>query len=348
MANMVLTNQTLPQGQPNSLTEIKKMLTDITDEVAVSEALTSYMTPDTRLVRAAQTAGSFQVGTIDTSGLGNYSKFKGSPLGAVGTTFEEYKCRYDRARSFVLDGVDVMQNDGLLDASAVVAEFIRSEVVPEIDATRIATCASTAITATNTVEKAPAKASFFSDILTGINKVRSNLHLRTTQGFKVHISDKYQDMLEQSSEFSRTKDISTGLRRLDTGVDMINLAEVIYTPEDYMYSAFDYASAISQVEPDSSTAVPAGGFSPSSTAKEVAALIVAPNVANGLIASEAQQIFPMGTVPGIFGSQIDYRLYHDCLILKNKRPGVYAITVPSARTVTETTAKTTASTKTSK
>lgn len=328
MAGITLTNQTLPQGQANDLAVVQKYLTSITDEIAVSDALTSYMTPNTELFKAATSSGKFYVPTITTSGLGNYDKAKGSALGAVSTSFEEYSLRYDRARSFVLDGVDVMQDDGLISTSAVLGEFMRQEVIPEIDATRIATCASTAITAGNTVSKAPAKASFLSDIISGVNKVRQNLHLKTTAGMKIHINDAYQDVLEMSSEFTKSKDIATGFRRLDTGVDMINQAEIIYTPSDYMKTAFTYADAITTT----AGTTPDGGFTPASGALDVAALVVAPNVANGLVATEASQIFPMGTVPGVIGSQIDYRIFHDCLILKNKRPGLYAITVPATST----------------
>lgn len=328
MAGITLTNQTLPQGQANDLAVVQKYLTSITDEIAVSDALTSYMTPNTELFKAATSSGKFYVPTITTSGLGNYDKAKGSALGAVSTSFEEYSLRYDRARSFVLDGVDVMQDDGLISTSAVLGEFMRQEVIPEIDATRIATCASTAVTAGNTVSKAPAKASFLSDIISGVNKVRQNLHLKTTAGMKIHINDAYQDVLEMSSEYTKSKDIATGFRRLDTGVDMINQAEIIYTPSDYMKTAFTYADAITTT----AGTTPDGGFTPASGALDVAALVVAPNVANGLVATEASQIFPMGTVPGVIGSQIDYRIFHDCLILKNKRPGLYAITVPATST----------------
>lgn len=330
MADMKLTNQALPQGQPNGLTAVKKYLTDITDEIAVSDALTSYMTPNATLFKAATSAGSFLVPTITTTALGNYDKAKGAALGAVSTSFKEYQLQYDRARSFILDGVDVMQEDGLLQTSAVLGEFMRQEVVPEIDALRIAKCASTAVAASNTVSKAPAKASFLSDITAGMNKVRASQHLRTTAGMKIHINDNYQDILEQSSEFSRNKDIAAGFRRLDTGVDMINQAEIIYTPADYMKTAFTLNSAISSTAPSSATDVPDGGFTPASGALDVAALIVAPNVANGLVASEAKQIFPEGTVPGVFGSQIDYRIFHDCIILENKKTGVYAVTVPAS------------------
>lgn len=328
MAGITLTNQTLPQGQANDLAVVQKYLTSITDEIAVSDALTSYMTPNTELFKAATSSGKFYVPTITTSGLGNYDKAKGSALGAVSTSFEEYSLRYDRARSFVLDGVDVMQDDGLISTSAVLGEFMRQEVIPEIDATRIATCASTAVTAGNTVSKAPAKASFLSDIISGVNKVRQNLHLKTTAGMKIHINDAYQDVLEMSSEYTKSKDIATGFRRLDTGVDMINQAEIIYTPSDYMKTAFTYADAITTT----AGTTPDGGFTPASGALDVAALVVAPNVANGLVATEASQIFPMGTVPGVIGSQIDYRIFHDCLILKNKMPGLYAITVPATST----------------
>lgn len=328
MADMKLTNQTLPQGQPNGLAEVKKYLTEITDEIAVSDALTNYMSPNPTLFKAAQSAGSFYVPTITTSALSDYDKAKGSTLGAVSTTFKEYTLTHDRARSFVLDGVDVMQQDGLLSASAVLAEFMRAEVVPEIDAVRISKCASTAVSASMTVSKAPAKASFLSDIITGINKVRSSMRLKTTAGMKIHLNDTYQDVLEMSSEYSRSKDIASGFRKLDTGTDMINQAEIIYTPAEYMKTAIDLNSAVSSTAPTSASDVQDGGFSASTSALDVAALIVAPGVANGLVASEAKQIFPEGTVPGVFGSQIDYRIFHDCIILENKKKGVYAITVP--------------------
>ena len=219
-----------------------------------------------------------------------------------------------------------MQEDGLVQMAGVLAEFTRSEVVPEVDATRIATCASTAIAATQTVSKAPAKASFLSDITTGMNAVRSAMRLRGTDGMKIHVNDKYIDILEQSSEYNRSKSITDGLRRLDTGVDVINQAEVIYTPSEYMKTAFDYESAITTT----ADTVPEGGFKPSSGALDVAALIVAPGVANGLVASDATQMFGPGQVPGVFGSQLDYRIFHDCIIMKNKRKGVYAITVPGS------------------
>ena len=114
--------------------------------------------------------------------------------------------------------------------------------------------------------------------------------------------------------------------RLDRLFDVINQAEVIYTPDEYMRTAFDYDSAITTT----ADTVPEGGFSAASGALEVAALIVAPNVANGLVASDATQMFGPGQVPGVFGSQLDYRIFHDCIILKNKRKGVYAITVPGS------------------
>lgn len=332
MADMKITNQALPQGQPNGLAEIKKQLTDVTDEIAVSETLTGYMTPNPYLFKAAGECGTFSVPTITTSGLGNYDKAKGSPIGAVATSFQDYKCRYDRARSFILDKIDVMTNDGLIQASPVLAEFMRSEVVPEIDATRIATCAAAAIEAKNTASKAPAKTTFLSDIIAGINKARQGLHLKTTEGMKVHVSDAYQDVLEQSSEYTRSKDIAGGIRRLDTGVDMINRAEVIYTPASYMKTAFTYNNAITSNAPSTSADVPDGGFTPDTNALDVAALIVAPGVANGLVASETAQIFGEGQVPGVIGSWIDYRIYHDCFILKNRVAGLYALTVPKGST----------------
>lgn len=121
MAAMTLTNQALPQGQPNGFEEIKKYLTQITDEIATADVLTSYMTPNPALFQASKEAGVFSVPTLSLSGLGNYSKFKGSPLGAVSSEFTDYRLRFDRARSFVLDGVDMMQQNGLIRGTAVIS-----------------------------------------------------------------------------------------------------------------------------------------------------------------------------------------------------------------------------------
>lgn len=331
MAAMTLTNQALPQGQPNGFEEIKKYLTQITDEIATADVLTSYMTPNPALFQASKEAGVFSVPTLSLSGLGNYSKFKGSPLGAVSSEFTDYRLRFDRARSFVLDGVDMMQQNGLIRGTAVLSEFMRLSVVPEIDVTRLSTCADTAIEAQNTKEITPSKASFLSDITEAITKVKINLKHKGVTGMKIHINDKYMSVLENSSEYTRTKGIDTGYRKLDTGVDMINDAEIIWTPSDYMYSAYDYASGISDQEPATAADVPTGGFSPKDDASEVAVLIVAQGVANGLVASEASQIFAPGTVPGIINSTwLDYRIYHDCLIMKNKVGGLYALTAPSS------------------
>lgn len=331
MADMILTNQALPQGQPNDFEEIKKYLTTITDEIATADVLTSYMTPNPTLFQAAKEAGVFSVPTITTSGLGDYDKAKGSPLGAVSTEFTDYRLRYDRARSFILDGVDMMQNGGLLRGTAILAEFMREQVVPEIDLTRISTCADTSITAGNTKEVTPAKASFLSEIISAVNQTRKNLKLRGTSGMKIHVNDKYQDVLELSSEYTRTKGIDSGIRKLDTGVDMINQAEIIWTPEEYMYSKFEYHKAVTSAEPATAADVPKGGTAPAENAKEIAVMVVAPGVANGLVASETSQIFAPGTVPGIINSTwIDYRVFHDCLIMKNKVGGIYTLTVPSA------------------
>ena len=75
---------------------------------------------------------------ISLVGLGDYDRDAGYKQGSVTLSYETKKMTMDRGRSFQLDAMDVDETNFIASAGAVMGEFQRTKVVPEIDAYRYA------------------------------------------------------------------------------------------------------------------------------------------------------------------------------------------------------------------
>ena len=120
----------------NNTFEYAQKFLPILDEIYQRESLTSILDTANERVRwiGADTANLY---TVSMDGLGDYSRNAGFVTGSVTGAWEPYKITQDRGRSFM---VDVMDNDETLGMAfgTLTGQFLRNEVVPEIDAYRFA------------------------------------------------------------------------------------------------------------------------------------------------------------------------------------------------------------------
>lgn len=73
---------------------------------------------------------------MSLSGLGKYDRDSGYVQGAVTYAYETKTMTMDRGRKFLLDKMDVDETNFVASASAVMSEFQRTQVIPEVDAYR--------------------------------------------------------------------------------------------------------------------------------------------------------------------------------------------------------------------
>lgn len=71
------------------------------------------------------------------SGLADYDKQTGYALGDVTLDYETKKCDYDRGRMFTVDAMDNIESAGIA-FGRLSGEFLRTQVVPELDTWRLA------------------------------------------------------------------------------------------------------------------------------------------------------------------------------------------------------------------
>ena len=132
--------------------QLAKIYTNLLDEVYQQNALTAVLESDASLARAGANANEIVIPKISMDGLADYSRNSGYVNGDVNLTWETVKFNYERGRAFTVDDMDNEETQNIA-FGRLAGEFIRTKVIPELDAFRFATYAATtgAGTATGTL-----------------------------------------------------------------------------------------------------------------------------------------------------------------------------------------------------
>lgn len=131
---------------------LAKVYTNLLDEVYQQSALTAVLESDATLARQGANANEIVIPKLSMDGLADYNRNSGYVDGDVELTWETAKFNYERGRAFTVDDMDNEETQNIA-FGRLAGEFIRTKVVPELDAFRFATYASTtgAGTATGTL-----------------------------------------------------------------------------------------------------------------------------------------------------------------------------------------------------
>ena len=108
------------------------------DEVYKLSSKSSILDGDASLVQAGKNTNEIIIPKMTLDGLADYSRNGGYVKGDVTLTYETVKFNYDRGRKFVVDAMDDEETAGIA-FGKLSSEFIRTKVVPEMDAFRFAT-----------------------------------------------------------------------------------------------------------------------------------------------------------------------------------------------------------------
>lgn len=121
--------------------ELSTVYIPLLDEVYKQEAKTSILDGDEVTVKKGKN-GEIKIAKLDMDALGDFDRNTGYTEGSATLKWETIK--YDKERSQKLK-IDRLDNDESLDIAVakLASEFLRTKVVPETDAARIAKIAST-------------------------------------------------------------------------------------------------------------------------------------------------------------------------------------------------------------
>jgi len=125
----------------NSIELFKKNAPELLDRVYKKESTTSDFDISGKLVKAGANANEIVIPILEMDGLGDYDRNSGYLDGDVNLTNETVKFNYERGRKLKTDTIDNEETGGVIFGN-LSSEFVRTKVVPEVDAVRYATYAS--------------------------------------------------------------------------------------------------------------------------------------------------------------------------------------------------------------
>lgn len=120
---------------------LSKVYTNLLDEVYQQSSLTAVLESDATLSRQGANANEIVIPKLSMDGLGDYNRNSGYTNGDVDLTWETVQFNYERGRMFQVDDMDNEETQNIA-FGRLAGEFIRTKVVPELDAFRFSTYAS--------------------------------------------------------------------------------------------------------------------------------------------------------------------------------------------------------------
>jgi len=277
----------------------------ILDEIYKASSLTARMDAKTKPVNFAG-ANVVQVFKTDPIGLGKYDRVSGYPAGQVVGSWETLTLATERGRSFVIDRMDDEETLGMA-FGTLAGEFIRTKVVPEVDAYRFSKYASTA-----SINAATPGTLDANGIIAALDAAKLELDKDEvpSEGRLLYISDNCLNLLEgKVSRFLGNENA------VDKRVTKYSGMEVIMVPQTRFYKGITL---------DDGATVDAGGYSKTvSTGKDINFMIIHPTAVLQVAKHDSLKVFTPEQNQTTDGWLMQYRIYHDAFVYANKLNGIY-------------------------
>lgn len=279
----------------------QNMLDRIYQEVAVTADLTAA---DSKYRFSGQDAKTVYLKKIALQGLGSYTRDTGYDSGDITISWEAHTMGQDRSKKFILDAMDA--REAYLQIAEVAAEFMRTKVVPEMDAYRfhkIRSLCNVDTTGTLTADTVVAA------IRTG-KKTLDDAEV-PKEGRILYVSNAVYQLMVDSGEFIKTLNVNNNNGVISTEILMFEGMEVRQVPQGRFYTIFDFATS------------GAGGYSVNVSGKAINFMIVYKPEIIAVVKHMSPKIVTPELNQSADGWIFGFRLYHDLFIPENKLTGVY-------------------------
>lgn len=287
------------------------------DQIAVRDAVTGWM--DANAGKVKYNGGAeVKIPKISVQGMGDYDRDEGYVQGSVTLEYQTRTMTQDRGRKFQLDAMDVNETNFVATAAAVMAEFQRDYVIPEIDAYRLSNIAATAIDAkvAGMVEygyvPGAANTSALRKVKEGIKAVRE---LGYNGPLVVHATDEFilELELEMATQLRNTTFSKGGVK---TTVPAVDNVPIISTPANRMYTSIT-------IYDGSTEGQKVGGYVKGSTAKDVNFMVMPRITPIAITKQDKMRIFTPDIYQKANAWSMDYRRFHDIWVMDNKKDSIY-------------------------
>lgn len=279
--------------------ELAKQYVPLLDEVYKVASLTAKLDGASELAQQGANANELIIPMMEMQGLGDYDRNDGYVNGDVTMTNETVKCNFDRGRMFTVDNMDNAETAGIA-FGRLASEFIRTKVVPELDAFRFASyCGKSGI------------AKKQEDLSDGAAVVAA-LRAATTSMDEAEVPMEDRHLFITPTLYGMVQDLDTNKSREVLG----RFATVTQVPQTRFYTAIEQKTGKSGQE--------AGGYAKAGGAADINFMVIHKPALIQFEKHVAPKIVPPENNPDADAYKFGYRNVGIADVYKNKVAGVYA------------------------
>lgn len=238
-------------------------------------------------------------------GYGNYSRSTGFPTGSVTSTWEELTLSKDRGVELKVDAMDNEETLGQA-FGTLAGEFVRTQMVPELDAYRFAVYAAAAITASNYA---------YADITVGTTKIDEAIDTADESMQNNEVPSDSILFVSPKAYNGLKRNITRYLANegsVQREVEYYNDHRVIVVPQGRFNTAITLNDGSSTF-----------GFAPTAGGYKINFMLIHPTAVAQIVKHDPLRVFS----PDVYQSgdmwAFQSRMYHDAFVLSNKVNGIY-------------------------
>ncbi len=272
----------------------------IIDEIYTKEAVTTAL--DTATMDFGG-VNEVKVLKVSTTGLGDYSRNTGYPKGDVTASWETMKLTEERGKEISIDRMDNEETLAMT-FGAVTGNFMREQVIPELDAYRFAKYASTSNILT-TEGAALTKDTIVNAIDTAVTEMDGAEV--PAEGRILFVNSDLKAALNQALERHWGSDST-----VNTVLEGYNNMRIIYVPKTRFYTKIDLNDGSES-----------WGFAKNTAGVGINFMIVHPSAVVQTQKFALPKIFTPDENQKMDAWLFQFRLYHDAFVYDNKVKGIY-------------------------
>ena len=300
-------------SQINDL-QLNVVMTQELDKGLVQRAVTGIFA-DNALRAKFVGAKTVMIPNMDMQSLGDYDRDTGFVRGAVTVANEPYTLEMDRGRSFQVDRED-SDETGINDLMGeIAAEFVRTKVVPEMDAYVLSKVAGLAASDGQRVEGTP-DTEILKMMNDAINKVRDAAGYGE-ENLLAFVDPTVYAALQSTPEVQRQLVLSDFKKGdLDTKVQTLNGVAILPVSAARMKTAYTFRDGSTEGQEE-------GGFVPADGAMSIGFLVLPKRAVSLVKKTEKVRRFTPDQNQIADAWKLDYRVYYNAFVKKSMRNTIY-------------------------
>ena len=330
----------------NYFSRIEKYMSDAVDTVFATESKTALLENGSKYIDVNfKEVGYVKILNILMDGLSDYYRVNhvgvsgsesyahdnsnngegtrdGYDRGNVQGSWEILRLEYDRGRQFLVDNMDNEEMAGSIIAN-LLSEFLRTKVVPEVDAVRFSKIAKKAnATLGNLISKDVADNSIISEFNTAFEWLTE--HEVPEEDQVIYVNPNIYTKIMSTTELNKyiVQADFTSEKGVKFTLPAYNGRPIIVVPTSRFYTDI---------------VVGKNGYYPSAKGKVINFMVVSKKAIVPVVKLNKSKVWSPETQDDFDGYKVNFRIYHDVIIPKNKVLGAYVSV--STTTATTKTAK---------